>query len=67
MSEYQVRYYASRIRPLLAPGGVFFEQNTDNSGLGMLNVKVILAEYLDGKEISSAHSAMLKGAAHLWR
>ncbi len=67
MSEYQVRYYASRIRGLLAPGGAFFEQNQDNSSVGMLNAKPIIAEYLDGAEIQSKHSARVNGAAHLWR
>lgn len=63
MTEAQVRVYCEGIPNLLASGGVFFEQNQDNTSVGMLNASQIVAEYLRRQW---SHPGVTQGCANSW-
>ncbi|HTU88904.1 MAG TPA: putative sugar O-methyltransferase [Gemmataceae bacterium] len=69
MGSEQVRYYCEGIKKLLAPDGVFFEQNQDNQHLGKLDARTIITEHFPHKiELESKLSPglMTQGRAHIW-
>lgn len=67
MLEKQVRYYGERIPRLLGARGVFFEQNQDNKGVGLINAREILAEYLPHcLPLSCPFHRLTQGFPHLW-
>lgn len=68
MGPEQVHYYCEGIKKLLAPDGVFFEQNQDNRHLGKLDARTIIAEHFPHKiEFESKLlPGLTQGRAHLW-
>lgn len=67
MTEKQVRQYCAGIARLLAPKGVFFEQNADNRYLGRLDARRVIGTCLPFcVPLSSAVRPAIYGAAHLW-
>lgn len=68
MSPAQVRQYCQGIRTVLAPGGMFFEQNQDNRAIGHLSVAEIIGEYFRGCQhvASRIVPSPADGEAHLW-
>jgi putative sugar O-methyltransferase len=71
MSEQQVRAYCVGIRGLIGDTGAFFEQNQDNTTVGMLNAQQIIAEYFSKQEVlggpSDRQTHLMQGFANVWR
>lgn len=68
MASEQVHYYCEGIKKLLAPNGVFFEQNQDNRHLGKLDARTLIAGHFPHKvELDSKLvPGLTQGRAHLW-
>ncbi len=68
MAPEQVHYYCQGIKKLLAPDGVFFEQNQDNRHLGKLDARTLITEHFSHKvELDSKLvPGLTQGRAHLW-
>ena len=70
MSEQQIRAYCVGIRKLVGAHGAFFEQNQDNTTVGMLNAQQIIAEYFPHHEEfggpSDRQTHRMQGFANVW-
>lgn len=67
MTEAQVHAYCEGLKPLLGDAGMFFEQNQDNTHLGMLNAPVIVAQHFGtGRRIDLPYHGIHQGAATFW-
>jgi putative sugar O-methyltransferase len=68
MDEVQVEYYCHGLNQLLSAAGVFFEQNHDNTHIGRLNAKKIIARHFGRQQEvhSRAARALTQGRTHLW-
>lgn len=62
----QVTAYCSLIRKCLAPDGVFFEQNQDNSGIGSLNTELYFAGVFPFHRKISLPVHIVNGSPNLW-
>jgi len=67
MSEHQITQYASGIARLIGRSGVLFEQNQDNSSVGMVDCKQIIARHLHGRStIAGVAFRPTTGVADVW-
>jgi putative sugar O-methyltransferase len=68
MDAPQVEYYCRGLDQLLSDEGVFFEQNQDNTALGRLDARTVIAEHFRYRQ--DLHSRLVgsltQGTAHLW-
>jgi hypothetical protein len=66
MSEPQVRHYCHGLTQMLAPDGVFFEQNQDNRHLGLLFAPEIIGDYFSQRRRLALPVRLTQGAASIW-
>jgi len=67
MSAPQIGRYCEGIASLIAPNGLFFEQNHDNRRFGMLDCKAIVQRHFFARQsVDACLAAMTEGKADLW-
>jgi hypothetical protein len=68
MDEAQVDYYCWGINQLLSDEGVFFEQNHNNTRVGRLDAKSVIARHFGRRHevYSQAARSPTQGRTHLW-
>lgn len=66
MSEHQVRRYCRGISHMIGNQGVFFEQNQDNTVVGMIFAKNYIQEFFKNRASINPPFPVVHGAADLW-
>ena len=67
MTPVQVRDYCEILKESLVPRGLFFEQNQDNTHIGLQDAEQIVAELFPyGRSISQYVGGRAQGKANLW-
>ncbi len=66
MSEHQVRRYARGIKHLIGKEGIFYEQNQDNTVVGMIYAKDYIKDILNYRKNIASPFPVVHGLADLW-